>query len=102
MGNDRSTTKSSKQQLDSSVEGYSPKDIYNCDETGLFFRALPSHSNVSKADSAKNGKLAKDRITVLLTSSMAGDKLRPIVIGKSENPRCFTKRSMRQMEITLV
>ena len=89
-----------KAKLPDLLKGYSPKDIYNCDETGLFFRTLPSRSYVSKTDSAKNGKLAKDRITVLLASSMAGDKLRPLVIGKSANPRCFSQRSKRQMEIT--
>uniref|UniRef100_A0A3Q2XK21 DDE-1 domain-containing protein n=1 Tax=Hippocampus comes TaxID=109280 RepID=A0A3Q2XK21_HIPCM len=45
-------------------------------------------------------KLAKDRITVLLASSMVGEKLRPLVIGKSANPRCFTKDYKQQMRVT--
>ena len=35
------------------------------------------------------GKNSKDRITVLLAASAAGEKLRPLVIGKSKKPRCF-------------
>ena len=30
-----------------------------------------------------------DRITVLLAASAAGEKLRPLVTGKSKKPRCF-------------
>uniref|UniRef100_A0A3Q2XZU1 HTH CENPB-type domain-containing protein n=1 Tax=Hippocampus comes TaxID=109280 RepID=A0A3Q2XZU1_HIPCM len=87
-------------ELSGLIEGYSANNIFNCDETGLFFRTLPSRSYVSKRESAKNGKLAKDRITVLLASSMAGEKLRPLVIGKSANPRCFTKDYKQQMRVT--
>uniref|UniRef100_A0A3Q3DRB9 HTH CENPB-type domain-containing protein n=1 Tax=Hippocampus comes TaxID=109280 RepID=A0A3Q3DRB9_HIPCM len=89
-----------KGKLSGLIEGYSANNIFNCDETGLFFRTLPSRSYVSKCESAKNGKLAKDRITVLLASSMAGEKLRPLVIGKSANPRCFTKDYKQQMRVT--
>uniref|UniRef100_A0A3Q2XR58 HTH CENPB-type domain-containing protein n=1 Tax=Hippocampus comes TaxID=109280 RepID=A0A3Q2XR58_HIPCM len=89
-----------KGKLSGLIEGYSANNIFNCDETGLFFRTLPSRSYVSKRESAKNGKLAKDRITVLLASSMVGEKLRPLVIGKSANPRCFTKDYKQQMRVT--
>ena len=65
-------------------EGYATKDIFNCDETGLFYRTLPTRSLV-----VKGGKQAKDRITVLLCASVSGEKLQPLVIGKSRNPRSF-------------
>ena len=35
------------------------------------------------------GKLSKEKITVLVTAGMAGEKLPPLVVGKSANPRCF-------------
>ena len=35
-------------------------------------------------------KLAKDRVTVLFACSATGEKLKPLVIGHAENPRCFT------------
>jgi len=34
-------------------------------------------------------KIAKERLTVLLCISMYGEKLKPLVIGKSVKPRCF-------------
>ena len=73
--------------------GYTNKDIFNSDETGLFFRALPTRSMVAKGDDCKGGRIAKDRITVLLCCSATGEKLQPLVIGRSLNPRCFRGRA---------
>ena len=46
------------------------------------------------------GKHAKDRITVALCASMAGEKLKPLVIGKFENPRCFSKIDKQHLPVT--
>ena len=53
-------------RLKSICTGYRLEDIYNADETGLFYRDLPSHLMVVKGDEAKGGKKSKDRISVLL------------------------------------
>ena len=35
-------------------------------------------------------KVFKERLTILFACNMSGDeKLKPLVIGRSENPRCF-------------
>jgi hypothetical protein len=44
---------------------------------------------VMKGDSCNCGKNSKDRITVLLTVSATGEKLKLLVIGKSKKPQCF-------------
>ncbi|XP_062511789.1 tigger transposable element-derived protein 6-like [Corticium candelabrum] len=75
--------------LQSLWEGYELRDIFNADETGLFYRALPSRSMVVKGDEAKGSKTAKERITALLARSAVGENLTPLVIGRSANPRCF-------------
>ena len=77
------------QRLPVLCDGYEAKDIFNADETGMFFRAMPTKSIVTKGDSCIGGNNAKDRITVLLAASATGEKLRPLVIGKSKKPRCF-------------
>ena len=69
--------------------GYEPKDIFNCDETGLFRRALPSKTLAVKGEACKGGKGAKERITLLLTASATGEKLKPFLIGSAYKPRCF-------------
>jgi hypothetical protein len=35
--------------------------------------------------------MSKDRVTVALCANTTGEKLKPLLIGKSENPRCFLK-----------
>lgn len=71
------------------VEGYKAEDIFNADETGLFFKALPNKTLAPKGEACKGGKLAKERITVMLACSSTGEKLKPLVIGKAKQPRCF-------------
>ena len=76
-------------RLESVCNGYQLRDIFNADETGLFYRALPTKSMSVKGEEAKGGRKSKERITVLLACSAEGEKLRPFVIGHSANPRCF-------------
>ncbi|XP_046608718.1 tigger transposable element-derived protein 6-like [Neodiprion virginianus] len=72
------------------IKNYDLRDIYNTDETGLFFNLLPSKTLAEKGDPCHGGKQSKQRLTVLLTANADGsDKLRPLVIGKSQKPRCF-------------
>ena len=61
------------QRLPVITEGYQLADIYNADETGLYFRALPNQSMVVR----KGIKMSKERITVLLACSADGEKLKP-------------------------
>ena len=70
-------------------EGYEPKDIFNMDETGVFYRAGTRSTFVVKGSDCAGGKRSKERITVALTASMTGEKLKPLVIAKSRQPRCF-------------
>ena len=76
-------------RVSSICTGYRIEDIFNADETGLFVRALPTCSMIVKGDQASGGKKSKDRISVLLACSAAGEKLKPFVIGRSARPRCF-------------
>lgn len=79
-----------KQRLDSLIDDYSADNIFNCDETGVFFKALPTKSLVEKLDSSHGNTIPKDRITVMLAANMSGtEKLKPLVIGKSAKPRGF-------------
>lgn len=69
---------------------FSEEDIYNADETGLFYKLTPDRTLKFREEQCKGGKLSKDRITVLLCTNMSGkDKRKLLVIGKSKNPRCF-------------
>jgi transcriptional regulator with XRE-family HTH domain len=67
------------------IKEYQPEDVYNADETGLYWRMEPDKSLASGPLSGK--KKAKDRVTILLTCNITGDKLPPLLIYKFKNPR---------------
>lgn len=81
------------------LERYAPADIYNGDETGLFYQMLPSRTLAVKGDRCHGGKQSKLRISVLLCVNMDGsDKRTPLVIGKSKKPRCLA--NSRKLNVT--
>ena len=56
----------------------------------LFFKLLPNKTLKMKGEKCFGGKKSKERILVLLCSNMDGtDMVKPLVIGKFQNPRCF-------------
>lgn len=42
------------------IKDYKPKDIFNCDETGLFFKLMPDMSLTYKVDPCHGGKKSKE------------------------------------------
>jgi hypothetical protein len=77
---DTSVVSKWKERLPDLLRGFEPKNIFNCDETALFFRTLPNKSLVEKVDSCKGGKGSKDRLTILFCASALGEKLKPLLI----------------------
>lgn len=79
-----------KNRLKKILSDYKPEDIYNADETGLFYKLLPNYTLAFQGEKCTGGKLSKLRITVMLATNMTGtDKLKLFVIGKASKPRCF-------------
>ncbi|KAL4096621.1 hypothetical protein QTP88_021540 [Uroleucon formosanum] len=64
------------------ISKFSPSDVFNGDETGLYFRALPEHTYVLQNDKAKGTKSCKERIIILCCASMTGEKKKLLVVGK--------------------
>lgn len=73
------------------ADSYDPDFLYNADETGLVWKALPKTTLASKRESNAPGhKVSKDRITVLNCANSTGThKIPLLLIGKSKNPRAF-------------
>ena len=46
------------------TEGYSSENIWNMDESGCFFKALPDKGLIEKGKEAKGGKRSKQRFTI--------------------------------------
>ena len=72
------------------LEEYSPNDVYNGDETALYYKGIPDRGYASKKVELSGGKKQKDRLTVLVCTNMTGtDRKKLLVIGKSKQPRGF-------------
>ncbi|XP_035688734.1 tigger transposable element-derived protein 3-like [Branchiostoma floridae] len=54
------------------LEEYDSEDVYNCDETGLLYRALPRGTLAQKTEKVSGGKKAMDRISVMFCCNMTG------------------------------
>src|SRR5258707_3441214 len=77
---------------------YCDQDIFNMDETGLFWKLTPNRTLATEARGG--GKKSKDRVTLALTVNGDGsEKLEPWIIGKSQNPRCFKKINRRLLRV---
>ncbi|GFW68330.1 tigger transposable element-derived protein 4 [Trichonephila clavipes] len=72
------------------IKEYEPRNIFNTDETGLFFKCLPEKAFTFKKEKCYGGKHSKERLTILLVVNMDGsEKITPLVIGKSAKLRVF-------------
>jgi len=88
------TIESWMERMQELCKGYDDKDILNMDESGCFFKALPTKGYAIKGKKSKGGKKSKQRVTVAFFVSADGGKVgKPIVIWKSKTPRCFKKAS---------
>ena len=78
-------------------KGYKLEQIFNVDETALFWKKLPTKTFLASRESSIPGyKASKDRITILFGGNASGThRLKPLVINKSLNPR-LAKTSKNQ------
>jgi hypothetical protein len=80
------------------LDTFSPCDIYNEDETGLFWKALPDCNLAFKNECVSGGKLSKERVTCLVCASMAGEKVSLLVIGEYAKPLAFKRANRLPIE----
>ncbi|XP_064089935.1 tigger transposable element-derived protein 1-like [Macrobrachium nipponense] len=74
--------------------GYIPEQMFNMDETGLFWKKMPSRMFFYKDEVKKPGfKAHKDRVTLLMCGNAAGLMLKPGLIYKSLNPHALKNKN---------
>lgn len=77
-------------------EGYKMEDLYNMDETALFYASVPE-SGLSR-EIRSGQKQVKTRITLAITVNYTGnDRVDPVFIGHAKKPRCFGKKSGKEL-----
>jgi hypothetical protein len=79
-----------REQIRGITSQYQLSDIFNADETGLFWKLEPSR--VLSTGPVAGRKKSKERITIMLTCNADGtEKLKPLLIHKYKNPRAIGK-----------
>nr|XP_006138987.1 tigger transposable element-derived protein 1-like [Pelodiscus sinensis] len=70
---------------------YSAHQVFNVEETELFWKKMPERTYISKEEKTMPGfKAAKDHLILLLGGNAAGDfKIKPLLVYHSETPRAF-------------
>ena len=70
---------------------YSDHQIFNVDETGLFWKKMPSRTYLAEKEISQPGyKGAKDRLNLLLGGNASGEfKLKPMLVYRANNPRAL-------------
>lgn len=87
-----------RKNLQEKLIEYDPENIFNCDETGLFWKMKPTHT-ISNGP-VSGTKQSKDRVTVLFTCNATGnEKLRPLFIHKAENPRALKNINKKSLPV---
>lgn len=96
------TVASWKERLPDIIKNFAPRDVYNMDETGLFFRALPDKSLTVRGTDCAGGKKSKDRLTVAVCVNAVGEFETPLVIGHAQKPRCFKNLDINRLPVKWV
>ncbi|XP_021928999.1 tigger transposable element-derived protein 6-like [Zootermopsis nevadensis] len=91
-----------KRKLPSLLLGYAEEDIFNADESGLFYRQHPTRSLIERRETCKGGKKSKERITVLLCCNSRGEKLKPVVIVNAARPRAFKTNNVKLDDLPVI
>ena len=84
-----------QQVLQPLLRQFSADDVFNLDETGLFWQLLPNKTLSFRRERCTGGKKSKQRITLLVGANMSGTKKFPLLaIGKSKRPRAFQNKEI--------
>ena len=78
------------------LKGVPLADIYNMDETGLFYCLAPDKTIAQRH--LERSKKSKKRVTdALMCNTDGSDKREPFIIGHAKKPRCFQKKTGDQL-----
>ena len=69
---------------------YPPENIFNADETGLFYKRLPGRGLTFRTEVLRGRRVSKSRLTVLVAASSVGEKLPLLVIGRNKHQKELT------------
>ncbi|CAM4563309.1 unnamed protein product [Caretta caretta] len=90
------------EQLKKIIEekGYLPEQVFDADETGLFWKKMPNLTYISKSERQAPGfKAAKDHVTVLFCGNAAGHLIKPDLLYRAANPRALKAKTKNLLPV---
>ncbi|XP_068231959.1 tigger transposable element-derived protein 1-like [Palaemon carinicauda] len=87
-----------------SREGYIPQQVFNCDETGLFWKKMPRRIYTTAEEKKLPGhKPMKDRLTLAFCANASVDlKIKTLLVYHSENPRAFKAQNITKERLSVL
>ncbi|XP_053145978.1 tigger transposable element-derived protein 1-like isoform X2 [Hemicordylus capensis] len=81
--------------------GYVPDQVFNADETTLFWKRMPDRTFIAKEERRAPGfKAAKDRLTLLFCSNTSGGLMvKPMLVYRSLNPRALKGKNKNHLPV---
>lgn len=80
--------------------GYDPRQVFNCDETGLLWKKMPGRTYIHRsAKRAPGFKAWKDRLTVVLCGNVAGHMIKPGITYRSKTPRALKNKNKNNLPV---
>ncbi|XP_066141194.1 tigger transposable element-derived protein 4-like [Euwallacea fornicatus] len=70
------------------INEYTEENIFNSDETGIFYKMLPNKTHKLKSERCSGRKMSKERITAMICVNASGTEKRKLFSkGKFQDPR---------------
>ena len=84
--------------------GYLPQQVFNSDETGLFWKKMPNRTYIAKKEKFMPGhKSMKDKITILVYANASCDcKIKPMAIYLLDNPRMYKRNKVMTSKLPIM
>ena len=81
-------------------KGYSPEQVFNADETGMWWKKMPSRTFISQEERQAPGfKAQKDRVSLLLCGNAAGHMIKPMFLYRAARPRALKGKDLHQLPV---
>ncbi|XP_035221359.1 tigger transposable element-derived protein 1-like [Stegodyphus dumicola] len=86
------------------AKGYIPQQVFNWDETELFWKRMPNRTYITAEEKTMPGhKPMKDILTLALCANASGDcKIKPLLVYSSENPSAFKSHKILKEKLPVM
>lgn len=78
---------------------YKPEQVFNMDDTGLFWKRMPSRTFLMQDDAKTGFRTQKVRVTLVMCGNAAGFMIKPGLISRSKNPTALKDKNMSDLPV---